>query len=56
LAIDLVAAAAGVSKAPITFIKVDLPEPEGPMIASSSPFCTTRSTLRRAWIRSAPSS
>ena len=31
------------------FISVDLPEPDGPMIATYSPAATASETPRRAW-------
>ena len=37
----------GRSRRPIMFISVDLPQPEGPMIASRSPCPTSSSTPRR---------
>ncbi len=37
------------------FMRVDLPEPEGPMTATYSPFWIVEAdTPRRAWISSAP--
>ena len=36
------------------FMRVDLPEPEGPMTATYSPFWISKLTPRRAWISSAP--
>ena len=36
------------------FMRVDLPEPEGPMTATYSPFWMAKLTPRRAWISSAP--
>src|SRR5207237_102291 len=38
----------GLSSAPSTFIKVLLPEPDGPMMATISPSCTTNDTPRSA--------
>ena len=38
----------GVSRQPSRFISVDLPEPEAPMMASSSPRLTARSTAHKA--------
>ena len=38
----------GVSRHPSRFISVDLPDPEAPMMATSSPRVTVRSTARRA--------
>ncbi len=36
------------------FMRVDFPEPEGPMTATYSPFSISKVTPRRAWISSAP--
>ena len=36
------------------FISVDLPEPDGPMMATYSPFSMVMLTPRRAWISSLP--
>ena len=36
------------------FISVDLPEPDGPMIATYSPRSISMETPRRAWISSSP--
>ena len=44
----------GVSRHPMRFISVDLPEPDGPMTATYSPFWISKLTPRRAWISSAP--
>jgi hypothetical protein len=44
----------GVSRQPITFIIVDLPEPDGPMIATYSPRSMTTETPRRACTVSVP--
>src|SRR5690606_35858036 len=44
----------GESRQPIRFISVDLPDPDGPMIATYSPFSIDRSTPRSAWISSPP--
>ena len=44
----------GVSRQPIRFISVDLPDPDGPMIATYSPFSISMLTPRRAWISSSP--
>ncbi len=38
------------------FMSVDFPEPDGPMIATYSFRWISRSTSRRAWTVSAPSS
>jgi hypothetical protein len=39
-----VVALLGVSRQPSRFMKVDLPDPEGPMMATNSPGSTFRST------------
>ena len=44
----------GVSRQPMRFMSVDLPEPEGPMTATYSPGWIVKLTPRRAWISSAP--
>ena len=44
----------GESRHPITFINVDLPDPEAPMIATYSPDSMVTSTPRSAWIVSLP--
>jgi hypothetical protein len=44
----------GVSRQPITFIIVDLPEPDGPMMATYSLRRMTRSTPRSARTVSEP--
>src|SRR5690606_2941108 len=44
----------GESRQPIRFISVDLPDPDGPMIATYSPFSIDRSMPRSAWISSPP--
>ena len=44
----------GVSRQPIRFISVDLPEPDGPMMATYSPRSISSDTSRKAWIVSAP--
>src|SRR5688572_7891532 len=44
----------GVSRQPIRFISVDLPDPDGPMIATYSPRSISIDTPRRAWISSEP--
>ncbi len=44
----------GVSRQPIRFIKVDLPEPDGPMMATYSPRSMEIDTPRKAWISSSP--
>src|ERR1700722_8421417 len=44
----------GESRQPIKFISVDLPEPDGPMIATYSPLRISRSTPFRARTCSAP--
>src|SRR5690348_11015514 len=44
----------GVSRQPIMFINVDLPEPEGTTIGTYAPRCTVRSTPRSAWMVSSP--
>ncbi len=36
------------------FIIVDLPDPDGPMIATKSPAATSKSTPRKAWKLAAP--
>ena len=36
------------------FMSVDLPEPDGPMMATYSPGSMVKLTPRRAWISSAP--
>ena len=36
------------------FISVDLPEPDGPMMATYSPRSISIETPRRAWISSSP--
>jgi hypothetical protein len=46
----------GVSRQPITFMSVDLPEPDGPMIATYSLRWTARSTPRKACTISPPMS
>ncbi len=38
----------------IVFISVDLPEPDGPMMATNSPACTCSETPHRAWTSSVP--
>ena len=44
----------GVSRQPMRFISVDLPEPDGPMIATYSPRSIWIETPRSAWISSSP--
>ena len=44
----------GLSRQPTVFMKVDLPDPEGPMIATSSPARMCRETPRIAWTRTSP--
>src|SRR6185295_14965196 len=44
----------GVSRHPIRFISVDLPDPDGPMMATYSPRSMAIDTPRRAWISSSP--
>ncbi len=44
----------GVSRQPMRFIRVDLPEPDGPMIATYSPRSMAMDTPFRAWISSSP--
>src|SRR6266403_6053109 len=44
----------GVSRHPIRFMSVDLPEPEGPMMATYSPRRISTVTPRRAWTSSEP--
>ncbi len=44
----------GESRQPIKFMKVDLPEPDGPMIATNSLRRMVTSTPRRAWTVSLP--
>ena len=44
----------GVSRQPIRFISVDLPEPEGPMIATYSLRRISSDTPLSAWTSSAP--
>ena len=44
----------GVSKQPTIFIRVDLPEPEGPMKATYSPLFTEMVTSFKASITSSP--
>src|SRR5450432_2966969 len=44
----------GVSRQPIKFISVDLPEPDGPVIAMYSPRFTSNETPCRAWTFSEP--
>src|SRR6266404_6306156 len=46
--------ALGVSRQPTKFISVDLPEPDGPMMATYSPRSISSETSRNAWIVSAP--
>src|SRR5215470_20341471 len=46
--------ALGESRQPIRFISVDFPEPEGPIIATYSPFRISRSTPLSACTCSAP--
>src|ERR1051326_6164834 len=46
----------GVSRQPIKFIKVDFPEPDGPVIATYSPRCTANDTPCSACTFSAPMS
>ncbi len=40
----------GVSRQPIRFMSVDLPEPDGPMMATYSPRWISMSTPETAWI------
>ena len=42
------------SRQPMMCIRVDLPEPDGPMIATKSPCATSRSTPRRASTSTTP--
>ena len=35
---------------PTTFMKVDFPDPDGPMIATNSPSCTSSDTPLSAWV------
>jgi len=44
----------GVSRQPSKFMSVDLPDPEGPMIATYSPRLMVSVTSRKAWIVSVP--
>src|SRR5438874_6360529 len=44
----------GLSRQPTTFMKVDLPEPDGPMIATNSPSSISSETPRRAWTITSP--
>jgi hypothetical protein len=44
----------GVSRQPIRFMSVDLPEPEGPITATYSPGWMSKLTPRSAWISSDP--
>src|SRR3954465_10193018 len=44
----------GVSRQPIRFISVDLPDPEGPMMATFSPASIEIDTPCSAWISSDP--
>src|SRR5438046_9757430 len=46
----------GVSRQPIKFISVDLPEPDGPVMARYSPRWTSNETPCSAWTFSAPMS
>jgi hypothetical protein len=46
--------ALGVSRQPMMFIAVDLPDPEGPMIATNSPAVNVRSTPSSAWTAASP--
>ena len=49
LAVEPVLPLEGVSRQPMRFIRVDLPEPEGPMMATYSLWRMDRETPRRAW-------
>lgn len=44
----------GVSRQPIRFIRVDFPDPEGPMMATYDPRTMEKVTPLRAWICSVP--
>ncbi len=44
----------GVSRQPITFMRVDLPEPDGPMTAAYSPRPMSMETPSSAWTSAAP--
>src|SRR3954447_24933780 len=44
----------GLSRQPITFMNVDLPDPDGPMIATNSPSWISRETPRSAWTITSP--
>ena len=44
----------GVSRQPMRFMRVDLPEPDGPITATYSLGAIVKLTPRRAWISSAP--
>ncbi len=46
--------AVGVSRQPIRFMRVDLPEPEGPMIPTYSPRSTPSVQPESAWTFSSP--
>ena len=46
--------AVGVSRQPSRFISVDLPEPDGPMIATNSPGSMLKLTPRSAWTSMSP--
>ncbi len=46
----------GVSKAPKICIRVDLPEPEGPMMATNSPSFTEKVTPFKACVEASPPS
>ena len=48
------APASGRSRPPTRCSRVDLPEPDGPMIATNSPAAIDRSTSRSAWTASCP--
>lgn len=39
---------------PITFMRVDLPDPDGPMLPAYSFMSMVRSTPRKAWMISLP--
>ncbi len=53
-AVEVVGAAEQVSRQPSRFIRVDLPEPEGPMMATYSPRSTASEMSRSAWMVSEP--
>jgi hypothetical protein len=45
----------GLSKQPTMFMKVDLPEPDGPMMAKKSPLPIVTETPRSAFTTTSPS-